>query len=179
MFKARCRAGGAPSREESGGHDPQRSPARPFSGRGLPPGRFTLHFGSPGPPVMRTPRAQGGWRRTEIPTPSAFRRPCGFQPQPAPRPVHPPGAEGGALEAHGVNRASLSGRARPLAGSPSVRRAGLEPARLSALVPGTSVSACFHHQRIGLSRGRALDPFRLPTGQQGAAIPMPLLRTSG
>lgn len=52
VFKTRCRAGGASSKEESGrgerqeesgGPDPQRSPAHPFSGRGLPPGRFTLH----------------------------------------------------------------------------------------------------------------------------------------
>lgn len=45
-------------------------------------------------------------------------------------PVHPPYEEGGALEAHGVTRTSLSRRARhALSGSPSVRREGLAPSR--------------------------------------------------
>lgn len=46
MFKASCRAGGAPSREEGGGHDPQRLYAQPLSKRSPPPGGFTLHVGS-------------------------------------------------------------------------------------------------------------------------------------
>lgn len=60
VFRARCRAGGASSREESGGTDPQRSPAHPFSGRGLPPGRFTLHVGSRGWCTDRTSAGRHG-----------------------------------------------------------------------------------------------------------------------
>ena len=56
--------------------------------------------------------------------------------------VHPPRAEGAALEADGVTRASLSGRARPLAGSPSV-----------STVPGTRTP-----------NARCLGPAPLPIG---------------
>jgi hypothetical protein len=41
--------------------------------------------------------------------------------------LHPPRAEGAVIETDGRNRASLSGRARPLAGSPSVPNRGFEP----------------------------------------------------
>jgi hypothetical protein len=87
---------------EDGGPDPLRSPAHPISNRGPPPWRFHLP-----------------WRRTENSNPSAFRRPSVFQAEPA-QPVHPPRAESGRLERHGVTRASVSSGARPLAGSLSI-----------------------------------------------------------
>lgn len=116
----------------------------PASSRSLkpasPPGRQT-----PGRRRRnRTVRARRPCpRRTERTMPSAFRRPCGFQPQPAPWPVHPPGRRAEQLKPMpGWGTHSLAARPGRLAGSLSiVRRAGIEPARLPALVPGTSVSA--------------------------------------
>jgi hypothetical protein len=60
--------------------------------------------------------------------------------------------EGERLERYGVTRASASNGARSLIGSPSmqlasecqsVRRAGVEPARPKAPVPGTGVAASY------------------------------------
>jgi hypothetical protein len=47
VFKARCRAGGAPSTEENDGLEPLRSRAHSPSKRRPPPGGFILHVGSP------------------------------------------------------------------------------------------------------------------------------------
>ena len=69
--------------EESGGPDPQRSPAHPFSGRGLPPGRFTLQVGSPA--RCEREMAEDGELESQ-----RFSRPAAFQAVPAPWLVHPP-----------------------------------------------------------------------------------------
>ena len=74
------------------------------------PGRFTLHE-----------------RRTEIPTPSAMRRPHGFQPRPGPARFILHGAESGAIEAHTRRCALVSSEAQALPGSPSVPYRGFEP----------------------------------------------------
>jgi hypothetical protein len=68
------------------------------------------------PPVFETEPATrqvySPWRKTEYSKLGALRPPLAFQAVTAPWRLHPPGAEGGAIEAHGVTRASLSGRAR-------------------------------------------------------------------
>ena len=68
------------------------------------------------PPVFETEPATrqvySPWRKTEYSKLRALRPPLAFQTVTAPWRLHPPGAEGGAIEAHGVTRASLSGRAR-------------------------------------------------------------------
>jgi hypothetical protein len=65
---------------------------------GFPPARFrdgachpagSLSTPAPQSPGDANTRARE-WRRTERTMPSAFWRPCGFRPQPTPRPVHPP-----------------------------------------------------------------------------------------
>ena len=105
VFKTRCRAGGASSRAEDGGPDPLRLPAHPISNRGPPPRRLHL------PRLSRPMRADGRWRRTENSNPSAF-APGRFPSSASTLAGSSSRAEGGAVEAHGVIRASLSGRAR-------------------------------------------------------------------
>jgi hypothetical protein len=142
---------------------------------GHPPARFrdgachpagSLSTSAPRSPVMRTP-GTGGWRKTVETIHMAFGH------HPLSRRGSPPGdfifraEEGGRLERHGFPRASASNGARhacpvhlPYAGR------DLHPhAPSGTQVPGTCASA-FRHQRIGLSRGRALDPFRLPTANR-------------
>jgi hypothetical protein len=77
VFKARCRAGGTPSREERGGSDPHYSRSQPLSGRCPPPGGFSFRDCSP----ARCEQAgDGRGRRNRIP---ALARPPGFRPGPA------------------------------------------------------------------------------------------------
>jgi hypothetical protein len=83
-------------------------------------------------------------------------------------------AEGGRLERHGMTRASLSGRARPLAGSPSVRREGVEPSRPKAPVPGTGAAASYATsacaRSCGPERPTGIEPASAPW--QGAVLPL-------
>jgi hypothetical protein len=95
-FKARSRAGGTPSVEESRELESQRSRARPLSKRHPPPGRFTLH---------------GGGRRTRIPAPSGA-RPLSRRSQPA-RPVHPPWRRAGDSNATAGTAQSLAAMPGP------------------------------------------------------------------
>jgi hypothetical protein len=110
---------------EAGEHDSQPVRARPLSRRWLPPGSFSFQSGSrrsrppgghpPQPGSSRWPLLDGFTihaRRTESPSPSEFPRPPGFQPGPAPWPVHSPCAESGALEAHTLRCALVSSEAR-------------------------------------------------------------------
>lgn len=66
--------------------------------------------------------------------------------------------EGAAIEADGVTRASLSGRARHLAGSPSltqiVRRPGVEPGRPKTPVPKTGAAANYATSALTPVKGR-------------------------
>ena len=165
MFKARCRAGGAPSTEESDGLEPLRSHAHPPSKRRPRPGGFTLHVGSP----ARCERAgDGRGRRNRIPR---CYPPPGFRPGPAAWLVHPPRAEGDRLERYGVTRASASNGARLLAGSPSILRApGGSRTRTPrwAPVPETGVSTCFTTSAFTPARARVTDRIRTGPPSPGA-----------
>jgi hypothetical protein len=106
VFKARCRAGGAPSRAESGELESQRLRAHPRSKRSPRPWRVHSPNRLPGP--VRTGR---GWQRTEnsnLTACAAARFPAGASRLAGSSSM----AEGGRLERHGVTRAPLSGRAR-------------------------------------------------------------------
>jgi hypothetical protein len=79
-------------------------------------------------------------------------------------------AEGGRLERHGITRASASNGARRLAGSPSkVRRAGVEPARPKAPVPGTGAAANYATSALRPQEARVTD--RIRTGPEAMARP--------
>jgi hypothetical protein len=129
-------------------------------------------------------------RRTENSNPSAFRRPAAFQAVPAPWLVHPPRAEGGEIESHGVTRASASNGARrpgrftfhnctlkaayllsrvmcPIPFSVGVRRAGVEPARPKASVPGTDAAASYATSACTPVRARVTG--RIRTGPPSLA----------
>lgn len=110
----------APFRVQAGGCHPAASPSMCGRRRTRPPAvarspdfesgtaSMTVSSSTDLPPMQ----ASGRWRRMEIPTPSALRRPSAFQAEPAPWPVHPPGEEGGRLERQGVTPASVSNGAR-------------------------------------------------------------------
>jgi hypothetical protein len=78
VFKARCRAGGAPSNEESGGPDPQRANVQRLSGQRPRPWRVHSPWSSS--PARCDQAGDGRGRRTRIP---ALSRPPGFRPGPA------------------------------------------------------------------------------------------------
>ena len=93
-FKARCRAGGAPSIEERGGADPHRERGQPLSGRCPPPGGFSFHWSCS--PARRDQAGDGrGWR-TRISPRRAARFPAG-----ASRLAGSSSEEGGRIERHG------------------------------------------------------------------------------
>lgn len=140
-FKARCRAGGAPSiyfSEESGGLEPQRVHAHPLSGRSLRP--WQVHSPRASCSPARCEQAgDGRGRRTRIPaslTPTRF--PAG-----ASRLAGSSSEEGGRIERLGVTRASGSNGARRLAGSPSVRWEGVEPSRQKTRAPGARAATSY------------------------------------
>jgi hypothetical protein len=114
-FKPRCGAGRASSMEESDGLEPLRSRAHSPSKRRPRPWRVHSPCW-----LSRPMRAGARWQRTERTMPTALPPPPGFRPGPTTWPVHPLQAEGAVIETDGRDRASLSGRALPLAGSPSI-----------------------------------------------------------
>jgi hypothetical protein len=85
VFKARCRAGGAPSRAEDGGTDPP----RPGRSPGFEPGTASMAVSSSkfGSPARCEQAGDGRGRRNRIPR---CYPPPGFRPGPAAWLVHPP-----------------------------------------------------------------------------------------
>jgi hypothetical protein len=112
----------------------------------------------------------------EVSSPAGFYLPRGFKAplRRRPRIFHggePEMEEDGRLERYGVTRASASNGARPLAGSPSVvGKEGVEPSRLPALVPETSVAAItpLAHGADDGDRTRDLKAARLPDSATSA-----------
>jgi hypothetical protein len=113
VFKARCRAGGAPSIEERGGPDPHRCHGHPLSGRCPPPGGFSFHVDSP---ARYEEAGHGRGRRNRI---SRCYPPPSFRPGPAAWLVHPP-RKAGYSKATVSPAHPLATEPGTLAGSPSM-----------------------------------------------------------
>jgi hypothetical protein len=99
---------------------------------------------------------------------SAWRRPCGFQPQPAPWPVRPPRRVGDS-NTTGLTAQSLAATPGPwpIRSPFCVRRAGVEPARPRAPVPKTGVATSYTTSAWPLARPRVTD--RIRTGPASLA----------